>query len=139
MEQHEEQEHEVYEGDIPDGEGEMDADVDMSDGAEDYEGNEHELEQDPNSNSKVTLFFNFSSPWLELCISSNEKNFTVSTQILHPNPCRIVLNRHGYDGQICRVHVIEPHNSGQKIEKKINKVQTQLQTSTYRKIPLKNT
>ena len=57
MEQHEEQEHEVYEGDILDEEGEMDADVDMSDGAEDYEGNEHELEQDPNPNSKVTFFF----------------------------------------------------------------------------------
>ncbi|XWS60159.1 hypothetical protein CRYUN_Cryun07bG0011200 [Craigia yunnanensis] len=52
MEQHKEQEHEVYGGDIPDEEGEMDADVDMSGGAEDYEGNEHELEQDPNSKSK---------------------------------------------------------------------------------------
>ncbi|KAA3458184.1 Polyadenylate-binding protein 2 [Gossypium australe] len=50
MEQHEEQEHEVYGGEIPDEEGEMDAD--MSGGAEDYEGNEHDLEQDPNSNSK---------------------------------------------------------------------------------------
>ncbi|KAK6250375.1 RNA recognition motif domain - like 10 [Theobroma cacao] len=52
MEQHEEQEHEVYGGEIPDEEGEMDADVDMSGGAEDYEGNEQDLEQDPNSNSK---------------------------------------------------------------------------------------
>lgn len=57
MEQHEEQEHEVYGGEIPDEEGEMDAD--MSGGAEDYEGNEHDLEQDPNSNSKVTLDFFF--------------------------------------------------------------------------------
>ncbi|MBA0578293.1 hypothetical protein Gohar_014714, partial [Gossypium harknessii] len=50
MEQHEEQEHEVYGGEIPDEEGEVDAD--MSGGAEDYEGNEHDLEHDPNSNSK---------------------------------------------------------------------------------------
>lgn len=62
MEQHEEQEHEVYGGEIPDEEGEMDADVDMSGGAEDYEGNEHELEQDPNSNSKVVPF-----PFLSSC------------------------------------------------------------------------
>ncbi|XVF08549.1 hypothetical protein REPUB_Repub07fG0012700 [Reevesia pubescens] len=55
MEQHEEQEHEVYGGEIPDEEGEMDADVDMTGGAEDYEGgndHDHELDQDPNSNSK---------------------------------------------------------------------------------------
>ncbi|XVE63822.1 hypothetical protein DITRI_Ditri07aG0051200 [Diplodiscus trichospermus] len=52
MDQHEEQEHDVYGGEIPDEEGEMDADVDMSAGAEDYEGNDQELEQDPNSNSK---------------------------------------------------------------------------------------
>lgn len=58
MEQYEEQEHEVYGGEIPDEEGEVDAD--MSGGAEDYEGNEHDLEHDPNSNSKVTpLFLDF--------------------------------------------------------------------------------
>ena len=73
MEQHKEQEHEMYEGDIPDEEREMDSKMDMSGGAEDYKGNEHELEQDPNSNSKVTPFFNFSSPWLELCLSSDKK------------------------------------------------------------------
>ncbi|GAV73392.1 LOW QUALITY PROTEIN: RRM_1 domain-containing protein/ELFV_dehydrog domain-containing protein/ELFV_dehydrog_N domain-containing protein, partial [Cephalotus follicularis] len=45
MEQHEEQEHEVYGGEIPD-EGEMDADVEMSSRLE--EDDEH----DPNANSK---------------------------------------------------------------------------------------
>ncbi|XP_039051917.1 polyadenylate-binding protein 1-like isoform X2 [Hibiscus syriacus] len=54
MDQYEEQEHEVYGGEIPEEEGEMDADVDvdMSGGAEDYEGNDQGLEQDPNPNSK---------------------------------------------------------------------------------------
>nr|KJB19596.1 hypothetical protein B456_003G110600 [Gossypium raimondii] len=52
MEQHEGQEHEVYGGEIPDEEGEMDADIDISGAAEDYEGNDQELEHDPNSNSK---------------------------------------------------------------------------------------
>ncbi|XP_022771398.1 polyadenylate-binding protein 1-like [Durio zibethinus] len=47
-----EQEHDVYGREIPDEEGEMDADVDVSGGAEDYEGNEQEFDQDPNSNSK---------------------------------------------------------------------------------------
>ncbi|KAK8657860.1 hypothetical protein V6N13_036079 [Hibiscus sabdariffa] len=52
MDQYEEQEHEVYGGEIPEEEGEMDAEVDMSGGAEDYEGNDQGLEQDPSSNSK---------------------------------------------------------------------------------------
>ncbi|KAE8694518.1 Polyadenylate-binding protein 2 [Hibiscus syriacus] len=52
MEQHEEQEHEVYGGEIPDEEGEMDAGVGMSGGAEDYRGNDHDVQLDPNSNSK---------------------------------------------------------------------------------------
>ncbi|PPE01587.1 hypothetical protein GOBAR_DD01374 [Gossypium barbadense] len=52
MEQHEGQEHEVYGGEIPDEEGEMDADIDISGAAEDYEGNDQEFEHDPNSNSK---------------------------------------------------------------------------------------
>ncbi|KAE8681446.1 Polyadenylate-binding protein 2 [Hibiscus syriacus] len=52
MEQHEEQEHEVYGGEIPDEEGEMDADIDMSAASEGYEGNDQELKQNPNSNSK---------------------------------------------------------------------------------------
>ncbi|KHG13063.1 Polyadenylate-binding 2 [Gossypium arboreum] len=52
MEQHEEQEHEVYGGEIPGEEGEMDADIDISAAAEDYEGNDLELEHDPDSNSK---------------------------------------------------------------------------------------
>lgn len=56
MEQHEEQEHEVYGGEIPDEEGEMDADIDISGAADDYEGNDQGLEHDPDSNSKVSLF-----------------------------------------------------------------------------------
>ncbi|GMJ05927.1 polyadenylate-binding protein 1, POLYADENYLATE-BINDING PROTEIN 1 [Hibiscus trionum] len=52
MDQYEEQEHEVYGGEIPEEEGEMDAEVDMSAGAEDYEANDQGVEQDPNSNSK---------------------------------------------------------------------------------------
>lgn len=76
MEQYEEQEHEVYGGEIPDEEGEVDAD--MSGGAEDYEGNEHDLEHDPNSNSKVTplfldflfFFFKFSFSWAFCLIKS---------------------------------------------------------------------
>ncbi|KAE8663351.1 Polyadenylate-binding protein 2 [Hibiscus syriacus] len=52
MEQHVEQEHEMYGGEIPDEEGEMDADVDMPGGAEDYQGNDHDLQYDPHSNSK---------------------------------------------------------------------------------------
>ncbi|XP_038993373.1 polyadenylate-binding protein 1-like isoform X2 [Hibiscus syriacus] len=51
MEQHEVQEHEVYGGEIPDEEGEMDADVDMPGGSED-QGNDHDLQHDPHSNSK---------------------------------------------------------------------------------------
>ena len=65
MEQHDEQEHEVYGGEIPDEEAEMDTDLDIFGGAEDCEGNEHELEQDPSSNSKVPVppssFFKFFS------------------------------------------------------------------------------
>ncbi|KAE8705233.1 Polyadenylate-binding protein 3 [Hibiscus syriacus] len=53
MEQQEEQEHEVYGGEIPEEEGEMDADINLSGASEDYEGNDQELEQNPNSNFKV--------------------------------------------------------------------------------------
>ncbi|KAE8661949.1 Polyadenylate-binding protein 2 [Hibiscus syriacus] len=52
MDQYEDQEHEVYGGEIPEEEGDMDADVEMSGEAEDYEANDQGLEQDPNSNSK---------------------------------------------------------------------------------------
>lgn len=55
MDQYEEQEHEVYGGEIPDEEGEMDAEFDMTAGAEDYQGNDQGLQQDPSS-SKVPLF-----------------------------------------------------------------------------------
>ena len=50
MEQHEEQEHEVYGGEIPD---EMDADIDVDEQDHDHD---NDNESDPNANSKVVLF-----------------------------------------------------------------------------------
>ncbi|KAB1670189.1 hypothetical protein ERO13_D12G198400v2 [Gossypium hirsutum] len=53
MDQYEEQEHEVYGGEIPDEEGEMDAEFDMTAGAEDYQGNDQGLQQDPSSSKDL--------------------------------------------------------------------------------------
>ncbi|MFQ6637733.1 hypothetical protein Gotur_013399 [Gossypium turneri] len=53
MDQYEEQEHEVYGGEIPDEEGEMDAEFDMTAGAEDYQGNDQGLQQDPSSSKDM--------------------------------------------------------------------------------------
>lgn len=68
MEQHDEQEHDVYGGEIPD---EMDADIDVDEHEHDHDHEQehdadNENEEDPNANSKVFSLVVFVSVYV-LC------------------------------------------------------------------------